>query len=388
MRSTYSFPCMCCRQSGLLIWQIFKTKLSVVLFELHDYKRTWQSIIIRQILNPLSEYEWRLWHASERYRHVLDLSHMLQKHLQVKDTSSLVQLITYCEKQFAFLFASIYIYIWLVISLLSHIRIAAMTTEQGKILTIKPEFLSQMLVGDKNWEIRKSNSHHRGPVIFAASGTGKVWGVAMMENAIWKSSQDLQTQDAFQCHQLSSQQLEEYGGALGAYAWVFRNPRVFQDAVTFKPKRGAIVWHQMTQGMVNSVAAARRMPNPDRTTLLNAMETAVASAKMEEKEPSVLKSGHAQSASRTRCKRKVDDNVSYEPRPTLVVDPWGSTPMTLGVVLQPVSPTITMLALRLVMMMILGSVISNQKLSFAEPVWMLVLSFWQNVKNEINFQWI
>lgn len=110
MRSTYSFPCMCCRQSGLLIWQIFKTKLSVVLFELHDYKRTWQSIIIRQILNPLSEYEWRLWHASERYRHVLDLSHMLQKHLQVKDTSSLVQLITYCEKQFAFLFASIYIY--------------------------------------------------------------------------------------------------------------------------------------------------------------------------------------------------------------------------------------------------------------------------------------
>jgi hypothetical protein len=27
--------------------------------------------------------------------------------------------------------------------------------------------------------------------------------------------------------------------------------------------------------------------------------------------------------------------------------------------------------------MILGSVISNQKLSFAEPVWMLVLSFWQ-----------
>ena len=198
-----------------------------------------------------------------------------------------------------------------------------MTTEQGKILTIKPEFLSQILVGDKNWEIRKSNSHHRGPVIFAASGTGKVWGVAMMENAIWKSSQDLQTQDAFQCHQLSSQQLEEYGGALGAYAWVFRNPGVFQDAVTFKPKRGAIVWHQMTQDMVNSVAAARRMPNPDRTTLLNAMETAVASAKMEEKEPSVLKSGHAQSASRTRCKRKVDDNVSYEPRPTLVVDPWG-----------------------------------------------------------------
>jgi hypothetical protein len=60
--------------------------------------------------------------------------------------------------------------------------------------------------------------------------------------------------------------------------------------------------------------------------------------------------------------------------------------MTLGVVLQPVSPTITMLALRLVMMMILGSVISNQKLSFAEPVWMLVLSFWQKMKNENNFQ--
>ena len=79
----------------------------------------------------------------------------------------------------------------------------------------------------------------------------------------------------------------------------------------------------MTQDMVNSVAAARRMPNPDRTTLLNAMETAIASAKMEEKETSVLKSGHAQSASRTRCKRKVDDNVSHEPRPSVVVDPWG-----------------------------------------------------------------
>jgi hypothetical protein len=38
------------------------------------------------------------------------------------------------------------------------------------------------------------------------------------------------------------------------------------------------------------------------------------------------------------------------------------------------------------MMMILGSVISNQKLSFAEPVWMLVLSFWQKMKNENNFQ--
>ena len=74
-----------------------------------------------------------------------------------------------------------------------------MSAQPWKILTVKPEWLCDILAGTKHWEIRKTNALHRGMVAFAASGTFKLWGTAQLVDATWMTRQELSPAQVWPC---------------------------------------------------------------------------------------------------------------------------------------------------------------------------------------------
>eukprot|EP00435_Cladocopium_sp_Y103_P018578 s1203_g4.t1 len=152
---------------------------------------------------------------------------------------------------------------------------AQQSAQQWKILTVKPEFLCEILAGAKFWEIRKTNTLHRGMVAFAASGTFKLWGVAKLMDAEWMTPHQLRTQEAVKSHRLTSEQLRTYGASGGAWVWKFHGAQALQKPIPWRPKRGSIIWHRINEDLANSLGAARRIAIADRAALRNAMETAV-----------------------------------------------------------------------------------------------------------------
>lgn len=149
-----------------------------------------------------------------------------------------------------------------------------MGVNEWKILTVKPDFLCHILCGNKSWEIRKTNTRHRGMVAFAASGTFKLWGTARLDAAFWMSLEELKTAKAKRCHAVSSADLQVYGQNDGAWVWAFRDVKLLQPSVAWRPKRGCIVWHNITQDLLPAVGTARRVESPDYLALRNSMEAA------------------------------------------------------------------------------------------------------------------
>ena len=158
-----------------------------------------------------------------------------------------------------------------------------MAMEREKILTIKPEFLCDILVKEKQWEIRKTNTLYRGMVAFAASGTFKLWGVAQLVDATWMSRRELSTEEALQAHRLTEKQVRTYGSTGGAWVWKFQGAQALQNPVPWTPKRGAIIWHTTTEDITHALAASDRLRNPDSTALHDAMHKAVMDVRKEKK---------------------------------------------------------------------------------------------------------
>ena len=144
-----------------------------------------------------------------------------------------------------------------------------------KVLTVKPEFLSAILCREKTWEIRKTNTLHRGMVAFAGSKTFKIWGTAQLIHSTWMTTDQLMAPHAMQSHGLSTEQLEHYGAQHGAWAWKFQGAELLQEAIAWKPLRGCIVWSCAQSNLIEAVRFAEKRANPDRNALYANMQRAI-----------------------------------------------------------------------------------------------------------------
>lgn len=95
-----------------------------------------------------------------------------------------------------------------------------MDPREFRALTVKPEFLSKILAGEKVWEIRSSNAHFKGAVVFAANGSGRLWGAARRVSSGWLHKDALLTPRARKLHGLQEDDLAFYGCTAGAWVWV------------------------------------------------------------------------------------------------------------------------------------------------------------------------
>lgn len=145
-----------------------------------------------------------------------------------------------------------------------------------KALTIKPKYLSQILTGNKMWEIRKVNCHYRGTVVLVASATHKVWGTATLTASVYKSRGELQAGSG-----LTEAELDSFCGPNGAYAWMLEKPVLLAKPVDWKPVPHCIIWSPVSQTLELKLRLAASRYNVPVDELLVEMKTAESQVKLE-----------------------------------------------------------------------------------------------------------
>lgn len=107
-----------------------------------------------------------------------------------------------------------------------------------KILVVKEHWANKILSGEKTWEIRGRNTHVRGEVGIAISGTGKVFGtVSLIDSKPIGLHDALGNMDK---HRLCANDAAFMYAQ--PHAWEIENAERFDEPIPYTHKRGAVVW--------------------------------------------------------------------------------------------------------------------------------------------------
>ncbi|MGO6788723.1 ASCH domain-containing protein [Rhizobium ruizarguesonis] len=109
-------------------------------------------------------------------------------------------------------------------------------------LMIRDPYASEILNGQKIWEIRGRPTQIRGPVVVVKSGTGRAFGTANLVRVLGP----LDAEDLMNASELPPLEREEIA-ANGlpypkTYAYVFSNPKWFEKPIPYKHPSGAVTW--------------------------------------------------------------------------------------------------------------------------------------------------
>lgn len=108
-----------------------------------------------------------------------------------------------------------------------------------KGLIIKPYWGNKILSGEKTWEIRGSNTLHRGHTEIIFSRTQCRWGHANLVDSfeIDKDIFDLN----YENHRIHLMQFDPTRYKK-FYAWEFENPVMYDQGIPYKHPQGAVIW--------------------------------------------------------------------------------------------------------------------------------------------------
>lgn len=109
-------------------------------------------------------------------------------------------------------------------------------------LMVRDPFASQLLNGEKVWEIRGRPTQIRGPVVIVKSGTGHAYGTANLVRVLGP----LDIEDLIEARELPfTERAEIKSDGLPypkTYAYVFSDPKWFERPVPYKHPSGAVTW--------------------------------------------------------------------------------------------------------------------------------------------------
>ena len=109
-------------------------------------------------------------------------------------------------------------------------------------LIVRDPYASQLLDGEKIWEIRGKPTQIRGPVVIVKAGTGQAFGVANLVRVLGP----VELEDLLDAPELpvgEREDLREHGLPYRkTYAYVFTNPLWFERPISYKHPRGAVTW--------------------------------------------------------------------------------------------------------------------------------------------------
>jgi hypothetical protein len=123
-------------------------------------------------------------------------------------------------------------------------------------LMIRDPYASQILNGQKIWEIRGRPTQIRGPVVIVKSGTGRAFGTANLVRVLGP----LELEDLEQAPELPKKEREEF--ALSGlpyprtYAYVFTNPQWFERPIPYRHASGAVTWVRLPDINLDAVQYA------------------------------------------------------------------------------------------------------------------------------------
>jgi hypothetical protein len=109
-------------------------------------------------------------------------------------------------------------------------------------LIIQDPYASQILNGQKIWEIRGRATQIRGPVVIVKSGTGRAYGTANLVRVLGPLEiEDLQ--HAPELPEGERGEIAHHGLPYPkTYAYVFTSPKWFESPIPYRHANGAVTW--------------------------------------------------------------------------------------------------------------------------------------------------
>jgi hypothetical protein len=132
-------------------------------------------------------------------------------------------------------------------------------------LVVRDPYATQLLNGEKIWEIRGKATLIRGPVVIIKSGTSRAYGTARLIRVLGPLALD----DLMMARELPHEEREEFRHAglpyPKTYAYVFSSPQWFDRPISYKHPSGAVTWVRLPELNLETVQYA---PGRHRATQL------------------------------------------------------------------------------------------------------------------------
>ncbi|MFD2330066.1 ASCH domain-containing protein [Cohnella sp. GCM10020058] len=119
-----------------------------------------------------------------------------------------------------------------------------------KGLIIKPKWATLILSGHKTWEIRGTETSHRGPTAIIKSGSGKIFGMVDIVDCIplhGPHSAGL-IQAITSKHRVSPGNIEYRR----PWAWVLQNARMLPEPIPYQHPQGAVIWVKLPDDLLTA----------------------------------------------------------------------------------------------------------------------------------------
>jgi hypothetical protein len=129
-------------------------------------------------------------------------------------------------------------------------------------LIIREPWVSMILDGQKDWEMRTAATKIRGPVALIAAGSGKIIGVANITDVQGPFSH---AQMAFNQahHRIPADEIGKGEGERWNIAWVMQNARRLEMPVPYNHPSGAVIWVSLDEKTRKHLAQAiAKKPSP------------------------------------------------------------------------------------------------------------------------------
>jgi hypothetical protein len=129
-------------------------------------------------------------------------------------------------------------------------------------LMVRDPYASQILDGEKVWEIRGRPTQIRGQIVIIKSGSGCAFGTVKLVRVLGPIGLD----DLIQAREITREEREEFRRTglpyPKTYAYVMTNPRWFQRPIPYRHPSGAVTWVRLPGLDLETVsyAAARYAP--------------------------------------------------------------------------------------------------------------------------------
>lgn len=108
-----------------------------------------------------------------------------------------------------------------------------------KGLIIKEPWANLILEGQKNMELRGSNTKIRGKIGIIKSGSKKVFGTVELIDCIQITNRD--DYNSYRENHMVSCEFEDITYKK-LYGWILKNPIEFKEPITYEHKLGCVIW--------------------------------------------------------------------------------------------------------------------------------------------------
>ena len=108
-------------------------------------------------------------------------------------------------------------------------------------LVIADPWIGMILDGSKTWEMRSTNTSHRGWIGLIRKGTGCVWGIARIADSGLPMSPEKMI-ETFEKHRIPAQMIRSGEVAKWNTPWILEDVRLLNQPVPYTHKLGAVTW--------------------------------------------------------------------------------------------------------------------------------------------------